>query len=373
MLNNQNTTLSLYKILPLLKFEKKFLIIVGKSSYKNNLFYKELFHNFKPHIYLIKVKDYLPLFKTAKLISRKINSKNISYIIAIGGGTVIDIAKLVKLLYVSKTSNFHFLQKKLNTKNNKEVNLIVAPTTAGSGAEATQFCVSFYYRKKTSISHSIILPNYIYFNPISLLSNSKINKQSSGLDAFSQCIESLLSINSTRESSSFALKGLRLILKNFEKYIKNGDIKSAKYMQIAANLSGRAINISKTSAPHAFSYYLTSHHKIPHGIAVAIFLPYFFYLLVDNFKQIKDKKTKINLKKIIMEFSSYSNNKNFFQNFYHDIGFKQKYSSLLNDNYNLTDFDRYINIERLNNFPLNISKYGSRNILENIFSTNTQK
>lgn len=370
MQNNQNISYSLNKILSILEQEEKILVVVGKRSFIKNYFYEKLFLNFSNKIYLFQVKDAIPLFKTAKFIYRKIKNKNIKSIIAIGGGTVMDISKLVKLLYLSDTTNLDLLQNSLILKKNKKVQLIVNPTTAGSGAEATQFCVSYHYKKKSSISNPIILPNYVFYNPISLLSNSNNNKLSSGLDAFSQCIESLLSCNSSKESSVLALKGLKLILKNFDKYLKIGDIKSAKKMQYAAHLSGQAINISKTSAPHAFSYYLTSYYRIPHGFAVAIFLPYFFDLLIKNKELIFEIKVKNNLKKILKEMNIYSYKKSFFIDFYRNIGFYKIYLKLINNNYDISSFIKHINVERMNNFPLDINKYKAKDILKNIFRNN---
>ena len=69
--------------------------------------------------------------------------------------------------------------------------------------------------------------------------------------------------------------GLQLILDNFFPYFHKGsgfDVEAARAIQLAANYSGRAINLTKTTAPHAMSYGLTSHYGIAHGHAAALAL-----------------------------------------------------------------------------------------------------
>ena len=70
-------------------------------------------------------------------------------------------------------------------------------------------------------------------------------------------------------------KSLNYFLKNYKNYFQNPNTLNALNMQIASNFSGKAINISKTTRPHALSYYLSTKHNVPHGYAVSIFLTKF--------------------------------------------------------------------------------------------------
>ncbi len=97
-----------------------------------------------------------------------------------------------------------------------------------------------------------------------------------GMDALCQGIESYWSVNSTEESRQFARKAIELSTEFLlEVYLSPNPI-NREGMQLAAFYSGRAINISKTTAAHAFSYHLTSKYGIPHGQAVGLLIGWVF-------------------------------------------------------------------------------------------------
>lgn len=93
------------------------------------------------------------------------------------------------------------------------------------------------------------------------------------LDALCQGIESWWSINSTDESKEYSKIAIETIMNNWEQYIFEDDEQAAEQIMVGSNYAGKAINITQTTAPHAFSYKLTSLYGIPHGHAVAICLP----------------------------------------------------------------------------------------------------
>ena len=121
-----------------------------------------------------------------------------------------------------------------------------------------------------------------------LKSQSVYQKTVSGLDAFAQSIESFWSIHSTKKSMGYSVKGMRLIWENLQEAIA-GKEKALINVAKGSYFSGKAINITKTTAPHAASYPFTSLFNISHGHAVSLFLPYFINLH-KNLKEIdKDK------------------------------------------------------------------------------------
>lgn len=95
----------------------------------------------------------------------------------------------------------------------------------------------------------------------------------SALDALCQAIESYWSKRATEESRGYALQALELIWPNLVPAIEKRDPQAVAALAVGAHLSGKAINISKTTACHAFSYGLTYHFGVPHGTAVSVFLP----------------------------------------------------------------------------------------------------
>ena len=106
------------------------------------------------------------------------------------------------------------------------------------------------------------------------ISGSNYLRACSGLDALCQAIESHWSINSNNESRKYSSSAIIKLLKNLKEFVLNPSKRNSGEMAIASNLSGRAINITKTTAPHALSYPITL-FLIYHGHAVAISMPFF--------------------------------------------------------------------------------------------------
>ena len=183
-------------------------------------------------------------------------------IIAIGGGSVIDMAKLIRFY-----AQLH-------------IDLIAIPTTAGTGAESTQFAVCYTNGEKTSIASPAILPNKAVLMPEFTTNNSQYLTACTGYDAFAQAIEAYWNIHATKESDGYAKEALMLLYRCLAQFTTNpqhciNDKNWREEMMMGANLAGQAINIAKTTAPHAMSYKLTSEFKYPHGHAVALTFPYF--------------------------------------------------------------------------------------------------
>lgn len=189
-------------------------------------------------------------------------------IVAVGGGSTLDVAKCIKL-YSNMDPNENYLTQQ---PKDPHVPLIAIPTTAGTGSESTRFAVIYYEGKKQSVTSDIILPNAVILDPSLLKTLPIYQKKCTLLDALCQGIESFWSVNSTDESKAYAKEAIETITENMESYLYGDDAAAEKILK-AANLAGRAINITQTTAPHAMSYKLTSLYRLPHGHAVAICLP----------------------------------------------------------------------------------------------------
>ena len=137
-------------------------------------------------------------------------------------------------------------------------------------------------------------------------STSKIDS-SSGFDAISQAIESLFSQKSTPESILFAKRSLKILLGNYINFLKNKNLKNSYKMALGANLAGRAISISKTTAPHALSYPFTALYNVPHGHAVSLTLNKF---LKFNYFNSDHSNCNFNLEKRFQLLFNLTNTKN---------------------------------------------------------------
>ena len=224
------------------------LLVCGKSFNKDLVRYTHVFSDFSPNP---KMEDILAGAELLKEIKA-------TEMIAAGGGSAIDVAKAIK--YYAD-----FL----------DIRLTAIPTTAGSGSDATRFAVIYKNGEKLSIEHEKLLPDKVLFFPELLSTLPLYIKQASLLDAWAQAIESLWNINATGESEGYSRKAIELISKNYKAYL-SGDESTNEIMLTAANLSGKAINITKTTAPHAMSYKLTTIFGIAHGHGVALTLPHVY-------------------------------------------------------------------------------------------------
>lgn len=209
-------------------------------------------------------------------------------ILAIGGGSSLDVAKCIKLYSKMDKDKPYFEQEYKDTGEK----LIAIPTTAGTGSESTRYAVIYYDGKKQSVTHDSIIPDIVILEPKVLKTLPLYQKKCTMMDALCQGIESWWSINSTEESKDYSKKTVELIMSNYRKYIFENDYEAATQIMLAANYSGRAINISQTTAPHAMSYKLTSLYGLPHGHAVAICLPEVWTHMIKHTKLCIDKRGK---------------------------------------------------------------------------------
>lgn len=183
-------------------------------------------------------------------------------IVAIGGGSVMDMAKLIRF----------YAQHR--------VPLLAIPTTAGTGAESTQFAVCYINGVKHSINDSSILPDRVILYPPLTYNNNRYLTSCTGFDALAQAIESYWNINATTESDKYAFRAIEKI---YSVLIKNELSAEDRAVLIrGANDAGRAINITRTTVPHALSYTLTSKYGYPHGHAVALSFPFFLKYNLDG-------------------------------------------------------------------------------------------
>lgn len=194
---------------------------------------------------------------------RSINTRP-DLLIAIGGGRVIDAAK-------------YFLDQWLRDPagNDPAIEFVAIPTTAGSGSEATPFAVVYDEGVKQSLEHPSFLPGIVILDARLCTAAPTHQRAISAADALTQAIESMWNVHATEVSLRFAGEAIHLLSKNFLFFIESPEA-VAHEMLYAAHLAGKAIAITRTTGCHALSYYLTAHHGVPHGQAVALFLPVFF-------------------------------------------------------------------------------------------------
>ena len=271
--------------------EKLFLVV--DSSYP--------FLNIKDAIEALPVKERVmfpdftpnPLYEQVCNGIELLKTSNCDTILAVGGGSAIDVAKCIKLAVLAKEGNAAIIPPLVSTRvacDSAKLPFIAIPTTAGTGSESTHNAVMYYEGAKQTVTNDGILPDYAILEPSVLKTLPLYQKKCTMMDALCQGIESWWSVNSTEESYEYSRKTVELIMANWRKYIFENDEEAAANIMLAANYGGRAINITATTAAHAMSYKITSLYKFPHGHAVAVCLPEIWVYMLDNMDKCIDRR-----------------------------------------------------------------------------------
>lgn len=202
---------------------------------------------------------------------KELKGESFDVVLAVGGGSSLDMGKLLSLFLSIPLGPESWLDGDREPVENI-VPLVAVPTTAGSGSEATHFAVCYRRGVKHSVSHPKLLPKVAVVDPDVLTSAPAYVRAACGMDALCQAIESYWNVGSTGESMRLARDAAKLTLSNLRDYVEEGSLASRLAMGQAAHAAGQAINITKTTAPHALSYTLSSSWNLAHGHAVAVML-----------------------------------------------------------------------------------------------------
>ena len=270
---------------------KKIFVLCGKKSFVNSGA-KNLLKRIKnSEVKLSYKKSEIPILEELIEIIKEIKNFKPDLFLAIGGGAVIDYAKIVNVVDIRDDLAELIVNYKYPF-NKKYTKLAVIPTTAGSGAEVTSNAVIYVDGIKHSFESELLLPDHFFLVPEFLISAPNKIKASAGFDAIAQALESLVSRKSNDKSVEYASKSLRVSVNSFISFINDPNMKNATEMSIASNLAGKAISISKTTAPHATSYPFTSLFNISHGHAVGLFFEKFFKF---NYEHLNKSETSFDL------------------------------------------------------------------------------
>lgn len=202
---------------------------------------------------------------------QKVSKFNFDTIVAIGGGSVMDAAKLISLLLHTDLSVKDLIDDP--TKAQKHCATVFIPTTAGTGSEATINAIVGIPEKqvKSGIVSDAMIPDLVLLDVDNVKNLPKAILASSAIDALSHCVECFTAKNATVMSDGVALLGAKLIFKNIVKaYQDPSDIKAREALQLGAFYGGVAITASGTNIVHALSYPLGGKFHIAHGVSNAI-------------------------------------------------------------------------------------------------------
>jgi alcohol dehydrogenase len=197
---------------------------------------------------------------------------NISSIIALGGGSVLDTAKVLSLWLACPQHSFEQLTSQ-RASDKPLIPLIAIPTTAGTGAEVTPFATVWEASKGKKHSLIGLRPSHVILDAQLTVSLPAKETLYSAMDALSHGLESLWNINQTLESKEYAENAIFVICENLPLVIKEPqNISAREQLQLAATYAGLAITTTKTAVAHAISYPITMQFGVPHGLACSFTL-----------------------------------------------------------------------------------------------------
>jgi phosphonate metabolism-associated iron-containing alcohol dehydrogenase len=332
--------------------KKKIILIVCSIRIKKQIIVDEKF-NFIKNNRVFWINDVIsnPTLNYLEKKNKNFKTRNFDYIIAIGGGSIIDSAKVFFLL-------FSFQKKKTirdiianidNLKINNSCKLIALPTTSGTGSEVTPYATVWdkKNKKKLSLNHKSLLPTLAIIDPTLTFDLPKELTINTSLDALNQAFESIWNKNANKLTIAYAFKSIKLSLSALAKINKNiNDKKSRSELARASLYAGICISQTKTSICHSMSYPLTIHFNIPHGLACAFTMiaiinyikkknKIFFLKLTNALKfscvEIFEKK----IKKLFQDLKVKDKNKSYIKN-------KKKLFSLIKDMQTLGRSDNFI-------------------------------
>lgn len=197
-------------------------------------------------------------------------------IVALGGGSVIDSAKVFAAAPGDFAAVDAFLKKRAGTETLQPVSLIAVPTTAGTGSEVT--CWGTVWDNaggvKFSLAHPGLYPEFSIVDPDLMIGKPRDLTIQTGLDALSHSLESLWNRSANPVSMAHAVTAARGVLSTLP--LLANDLRNAELrerMARASTLAGFAFSNTKTAIAHSLSYPITLRHGVPHGIACSFSLP----------------------------------------------------------------------------------------------------
>jgi alcohol dehydrogenase class IV len=202
-------------------------------------------------------------------------AEKIDGVLGIGGGSVIDVAKLVAALFDGRQTVLEAFG--INLLRGRELGLVCLPTTSGTGAEVSPNAILLDEAdelKKGVVSPHLV-PDAAFVDPLLTLSVPPAVTGATGMDALTHCIEAYANKFSHPIVDAYAVQGMKLISANLVRAVRDGgDIEARSALSLGSLYGGLCLGPVNTAAVHALAYPLGSRFHIAHGVSNALLLPH---------------------------------------------------------------------------------------------------
>ena len=281
-----------------LKGKKKVMLVCDSSIAFLEAFNDKLSRTETP---MVRFSDFQPnpLYSSVTAGVKLLREEGCDSIMAVGGGSAMDVAKCIKL-YADCPGDGEQGEWLKGKAVPADLPFLAMPTTAGTGSEATRYAVVYFDGAKQSITHEGFIPDTVLMDPDALKTLPLYQKKATMCDALCHAVESFWSVNSTEESKAFSREAIKEVIANMEGYLANTPEGRAG-MLMAANVAGRAINITQTTAGHAMCYKITSLFGCAHGHAAMLCDRILFPWMIENTDKCIDPRGEEYLKAALDE------------------------------------------------------------------------
>lgn len=218
--------------------------------------------------------DFAGLVQSCRLYAAA--SRPVDVIVALGGGSVMDAAKVLAAANGDFARVRRFLETGHGASDLARIPIVAIPTTAGTGSEVTSWATVWdtEAKKKYSLAQESLYPEVALVDPLLTMGLPRGVTISTGLDALSHALESIWNVNANPVSAAFAETAAREVMEALPALANDLGSEALRTRLARASLfAGLAFSNTKTALAHALSYHLTLHFAVPHGIACSFSLP----------------------------------------------------------------------------------------------------
>lgn len=226
-----------------------------------------------------------PHMETADALYDMVRKTKFDLVVGLGGGSAMDMAKLTSIVATNEQTPFELMSKKVVAK--PALKKILIPTTSGTGSEVSMFFVASAGKDKYFMGSPYAYPEISIIDPGLTISMPPKITASTGIDALSHAIESLMNKLANPLYDSLGLGGVELISKYLRRATFNGqDLEARYYMSMGATISMISMTGTGGLYSHSISYVLAQFQPLSHGIGCGVSLP---YTMAFNLPVIEDK------------------------------------------------------------------------------------